>query len=205
MSNRTMVKLTARQYGIELWTYSREKKSRSFFVLRDELAELSRRDEIIVHDGSSYATFRRDLYAGTVGVRFAWLSICGDRLSGWEETLELPYAPIMEFAESSREAGGPKHCRLLAVKAKTTQPRFIFCDVQRLHECLAVKDVRRKLVRFLRDNFRWPDSEEIRFYSDFDPYSFFFQEIRRGQTCLSGGLILHRQENLDRAYYSIHT
>lgn len=205
MSNRTMVKLTARQYGIELQTYSREKKSRSFFILRDELAELTRRDEIIVHDGRSYATFRRDLYAGTVGVRFAWLNICGDRLSGREEILELPYAPIMAFAESSRAAGGPKHCRLLAVKAKTARPRLVFCDVQRLHECLAVKDVRRKLVRFLRDNFCWPDSEEIRFYSDFNPYSFFFQEIRRGQTCLSGGLILHRQENLDRAYYSIHT
>lgn len=205
MSNRTMVKLTACQYGIEFQTYSREKKSRSFFVLRDELAELSRRDEITVHDGSSYATFRRDTYTGTVGIRFAWLNICGDRLSGREETLELPYAAITEFAESSQETGGPKHCSLLAAATKTAQPRLVFCDIQRLHECLAVKDVRRKLVRFLRDNFRWPDSEEIRFYSDFNSYSFFFQEIRRGRTCLSGGLILHRQENLDRAYYSIHT
>ena len=132
MSSRTMAKLTGRQYGIEFQTYSRERKSRSFFVLRSELAELSQRDEITVHDGGSYAIFRRNLYAGTVGIRFAWLSICGDRLSGREEILELPYAAIMDFAEASREAGGPKHCRLLAAKAKTAQPRLVFCDTQRL-------------------------------------------------------------------------
>ncbi len=205
MSSRTMVKLIGRQYGIEFQTYSREKKSRSFFVLRSELADLSQRDEITVHDGCSFAIFRRNIPAGTVDACFSWLSICGDHLSGQEEILRMPYAAIMEFAESSREAGGPKHCRLLASEAKATQPRFVFCDTQRLHECLAIKDIRRKLVRFLRDNFCWISSDQILFYSDYIPYSFFFQEIRDGRPCLSGGLILHRQENMDRAYYSIHT
>lgn len=205
MSSRTMVKLIGCQYGIEFLTYSREKESRSFYVRRDELAELSQRNEITVHDERSYATFRRDLYTGAVAVRFTWLSGCGNQLSGWEETLALPYAEIMDFAEASQKAGGPKHCRFLAMESKSTQPQFVFCAAQRLHECLAVNDVRRKLIRFLRDNFRWPGSEQIRFYSDFVPYSFCFQEIREGRPCLSGGLILHRQENLDRAYYSIHT
>ena len=67
------------------------------------------------------------------------------------------------------------------------------------------KAVRRKLIRFLRDNFQWGWSDEVRFYNDFLPYSFFFTEIRGGQQGICGGLILHGREDLNRAYYSIHT
>lgn len=50
--------------------------------------------------------------------------------------------------------------------------------------------------------FHW---DEIRFYNDFVPYSFFFREFRGGQPGICGGLILHGQENMAKAQYSIHT
>ncbi len=205
MSSRTMVELTSYQYGIGFRTYNREKASRSFYVLRDELSELEYRDEITAHDGSSFAVFRKGTAGKTVHIRFAWLCSSGDQLHGYEENLTLPYGEIAAFAENSRMGGGLKHCRILSAADKRSQPRFVFCYAARLHDCLSQKTVRRKLVRFLRDNFNWNGSEEIRFYTDFVPYSFLFQEIRAGRPGLSGGLILHGQENMERAHYSIHT
>lgn len=74
-----------------------------------------------------------------------------------------------------------------------------------LHAVLENALVRRKLVRFLRDQFRWPYSERVEFYDDFMPYSFIFKEIRGGEPVMTGGLILHGQEDLEHAYYSMHT
>ena len=36
-------------------------------------------------------------------------------------------------------------------------------------------------------------------------YSFFFREFRGEKSCLCGGLILHGQEDMSKAYYGIHT
>ena len=80
-----------------------------------------------------------------------------------------------------------------------------FCGKENLHAALENKTVRRKLVKFLRDNFWWKNASKICFYDDFLPYSFTFREFRNGKPEMCGGLILHGQENLDRAYYSIHT
>ena len=67
------------------------------------------------------------------------------------------------------------------------------------------KQVRRKLAKCLRDSFRWQESESVRFYDDFLPYSFFFREIRNVQPGICGGLILHGQEDMSTAHYSVHT
>ena len=67
------------------------------------------------------------------------------------------------------------------------------------------KLVRRKLSKFLRNHFNWPSATEVRFFGDFEPYSFFFREYRKDQAGICGGLILHGRENMDKAYYSVHT
>ena len=84
-------------------------------------------------------------------------------------------------------------------------PKLEFCGKENLHAALENKTVRRKLVKFLRDNFWWKSASKICFYDDFLSYSFTFREFRNGKPGMCGGLILHGQENLDRAYYSIHT
>lgn len=81
----------------------------------------------------------------------------------------------------------------------------MFKSRKNLHAALANGVIRRKLIRFLRDQFRWAYAEKIEIYDDFMPYSFFFRETRGGETGLSGGIILHGQEDMKTAYYSIHT
>lgn len=202
MSSRTMVKLFGTEHCVVFRTVSRQQKSTSFYVSREDLRTLERKSEIAVYDLNSFAVFRRDTFAGTVSIHFSWLHENVGKLTGRKEIVTLPYSRLMAFVNT----GGETHERsILALDRSGVSPQFVFCDVERLRECLAKKDVRHKLLRFLRDNFHWQDSERICFYSDFSPYSFFFQEIRSGQPCLCGGLILHGQEDMGKAYYSIHT
>ena len=74
-----------------------------------------------------------------------------------------------------------------------------------LKNVLAVPLLRRRLVRFLRDHFHWRNGGEVRFFDDCDPFSFTFREYLPGRTGLCGGVILHREEELKNAYYSLHT
>lgn len=53
--------------------------------------------------------------------------------------------------------------------------------------------------------FNWPDADEIHLFNDFVLYSFFFREYRNGRLVVCGGLILHGQEDMSKAYYGIHT
>ena len=83
---------------------------------------------------------------------------------------------------------------------------IVFYDHEGLRTCLENKTVRGKLARALRDNFRCYRAEQISFYHDFVPYSFLFQETRNGRVGIVGGLILHNgEDDLKKAYYSIHT
>ncbi len=205
MSSRTMVKLLGTQHCVALRTISRNHKSGSFCMFRSELMELETKDEVILCDGSSFAILRRNLCAATISIHISWLCNHSDTLTGRKETVVLPYGSFMAFAKAGLAEGHIANKSILSIEQGKPQPQMVFCDVERLHECLSRADVRRKLVRFLRDNFCWQGSEKICFYPDFVPYSFFFQEFRHGQPGLSGGLILHGQEDMSKAAYSIHT
>lgn len=205
MNDRILVKVTAAEHCIDFRTISRRHKSLHFVVPRDRFAELEYTDKVIADDLYSFAVFQRDASAGTLRICFTWLRGSSSHLSGWEETVVLPYDELTDFVNASAVDNDISQWRHLSIETENAFPQLVFCDVKRLHECLSQRDVRRKLVRFLRDNFQWPGSGKICFYYDFVPYSFFFQEIQNGVPCLTGVLILHEQEHMDRAYYSIHT
>ncbi len=65
--------------------------------------------------------------------------------------------------------------------------------------------MRKKLGKFLSCHFAWKDSRKITVTDDFVPYSFFFREERANGTGTCGGIILHNQQNLKKAYYGMHT
>ena len=65
--------------------------------------------------------------------------------------------------------------------------------------------LRKKLGKFLANYLAWKESVRIMVYDDFVPYSFFFREERANGGGMCGGIILHRQEDLKKAYYGIHT
>lgn len=206
MNNRILVKAAASENCISFWTVSRSRKSsKRFYITRDEFAKLETQSFLIARDGWSFAVLRRDTKADTLEIQFTWLNGSGDGLSGWEETVILPYGRLAVFVEASAQEGGPQEWKALSIDLSERRPKLMFDAKKTLHAILNNGVVRRKLVRFLRDGFNWPRSEQICLYSDFVPYSFFFREIQGGEAVMCGGLILHGQEDMSKAYYSVHT
>jgi len=194
-----------REDYIGLRTVSRSRKSpHRFYISRDTLEELEHKPEVIVRDIRSFAVLRRDTHTGTIEIEATWLSGDEDHLSGYQDIILLPYQKIKGCLCASQQ-GEPVVLKMLSMDIHREQPRFVFKSRRNLHAVLKNASIRRKLIRFLRDQFRWPCSDEIEFYDDFMPYSFIFKEIRENKPVMTGGLILHGQEDLKDAYYSIHT
>lgn len=205
IKKNTLVKAYAEEYGIDIRTVSRSRKSpHRFYILRDALADLEHNTRIIVRDIRSFAVLYRNICAGTLEIEFNWLNGNGYNLMGWEETVVLPYEEFAAFVHNST-MGGPSEWKTLSMDNSVRRPKLIFNSRENLHKALQNGTVRHKLVRFLRDGFCWPDTEQIELCDDFMPYSFLFREIKNGKTALSGGLILHYQDDIQKSYYSIHT
>ena len=206
LKNRTLVKLSATKYCVGFRTIKRSGKSpREFLISRDRLEKLELEQMVIVNDIHSFAILRRNVPAGTLHIDFTWLHSEGeDDVAGHKETVTIRYDSLMAFVHDSAKEGGPSKWSTLSLM-EGNQPRLIFYDVEGLRRCLENIKVRRKLLRFLRDNFKFFSADEIGFYPDFEPYSFFFCGKSNGVPGLRGGLILHGQENMEKAYYSTHT
>lgn len=205
-SDRTLVKAYALANGIDFRTVSRTRKSpQRFYILRSVLEGLTANQTVIVSDIHCFVVLRRSSSDGTLRIEFTWLQGGPNKLDGWEETVILPYETLMNFVRASSLEDGPKEWRRLSLHMDN-HPKIVFYDQEGLRKCLENKTVRGKLSRALRDNFHYPNVEQITLYHDFEPYSFLFQEVRAGQAGVVGGLILHNHDNdLKKAYYAIHT
>ena len=202
MKDRTLVYMTFRNGIISLRTVSRSRKSpHRFYISCQELEGLEAGSTALVQDIHSFAMLRRDAYAGTIEIAFTWLEGNGNSVSGYQEAITLPYGRMMECLRQSK----PFVWKTLSIDNSTKQSQIVFKSRKNLRAALANGVIRRKLIRFLREQFRWAYSEKIEIYDDFVPYSFFFRETRGGETGLSGGIILHGQEDMKTAYYSMHT
>lgn len=202
MKDRTLVYMTFRDGTVSLRTVSRSRKSpHRFYIPCQELKGLETGSTILVQDIHSFAKLRRDAHAGTVEVTFTWLEGNGNGVSGYQEAITLPYGEMMECLRQSKLFVW----KTLSIDSSAKQSQIVFKSRKNLHAALANGAIRRKLIRFLRDQFRWAYAEKIEIYDDFVPYSFFFRETRNGETGLSGGIILHGQEDMKNAYYSMHT
>lgn len=206
MNDRTLVYMIFRVDCISLRTVSRSRKSpHRFYIPRSRLEELEHTPYMIVHDIHSFAVLRRDAYAGTIEIELTWLSGDGITVSGYKETIILPYEQMRAFLNKSTVEDKPVVWKTLSIDSSRKRPQLIFKCSKNLHAALTDNTIRRKLVRSLRDDFRWPRSERIEFYDDFVPYSFVFKEIMNGKSAMTGGLILHNQDDMQKAHYSIHT
>ena len=205
MTGRTLVKITAMEHCILFRTVAHTQKSpRTFYIVREAITELRDKEEVTQCDGHSFATLRRNDAAGTMSIQFTWLSGSKRRVAGRMETVTIPYEKLLDFMERSAQPNGPKGWNVLSMETDR-RPRLEFCGKENLHAVVANPTVRKKLVRFLRDNFHWKGVDKICFYNDFVEYSFFFREFSNGQPGMCGGLIFHMRENLDKAYYATHT
>lgn len=202
MKDRTLVYMTFRDGAVSLRTVSRSRKSpHRFYISCQELERLETGSTILVQDIHSFAKLRRDAYAGTVEAAFTWLEGNGENVSGYQESITLPYGKMMDCLRQSK----PFVWKTLSIDSSKKQAQIVFKSRKNLHSALANGVIRRKLIRFLREQFRWAYAEKIEIYDDFMPYSFFFRETRGGEAGISGGIILHGQEDMKTAYYSMHT
>lgn len=206
MNNRTLVYMIFRTDCIGIRTVSRSRKSpHRFYIPHSRLEALEHTPYMIAYDLNSFAVLRRDTYAGNIEIELTWLSGDGHAVSGYQETVILPYGQLAAYLDKSTSEDSPVVWKTLSIDNSHKQPQLVFKSSKNLHAALADNIVRHKLVRSLRDEFRWPEAERIEFYDDFLPYSFIFREIKNGQSAISGGLILHNQDDMQKAHYSIHT
>lgn len=209
-NRRIMLKLSASEDRVSLRTISRDFRSpQRFIVLDRELQELEEKRHIIVSDIRSFAELRLEK-AGTAGdgeilsVTFTWLNNMGRaKVSGTEETLRLSFRRFREGIEKSHSLDGAD-VRMLSLEDRGV-PRIEFQSRKHLAEVARIRTLRRKLGKFLDSHFAWKGGGRIVVSDDFVPYSFFFREERGSGTGLCGGIILHGQEDLKKAYYGMHT
>lgn len=207
---RTLLKLSASGECVSLRTVSRGFRSpHRFVVLEAELQELEVKRHIISSDIRSFAEMHL-VKAGAEGdedivtVRFVWLGDTAEgKLSGTEETLRFPWDDFRERIAESRSLDG-EAVRLLAMK-DGGRPKVEFRSRGHLKDVAGMPGLRKKLGKFLASHLAWEGSVRIMVYDDFVPYSFFFQEEKPGGTGLCGGIILHGQENMEKAYYELYT
>ncbi len=206
MKNRTLVYMIFRTDCISLRTVSRFRKSpHHFYIPCSRLEDLEHTSQVIVHDINSFAVLRRDSRAGTVEIELTWLSGNGHDVSGYREIVILSYDKLHARLCKSVTEEKPIIWKTLSVDNSTKQPQLVFKSVKNLHAALANNTVRRRLMRALRDEFRWPRSDKIEFFDDFMPYSFVFKEFSEGKHIMTGGLIFHNQADISKAHYSMHT
>ena len=205
-NNRIMVKATTTERCVCLRTISWAKKSPfQFYIPRKDLLRLRQETYLVVNDLYSFAEIYRRPGA-RVQIRFYWLSEqgCTGSMQGWKQEVMLPMGQLLDFAERGGWENGPEMWKLLSIE-DTFCPRFVFTDTRNLRKAVENPTVRRKLARFLSRNFHYCNATEIRLSDDYLPYSFFFQEMVGDMVGLCGGVILHGQEDLATAQYSIHT
>ena len=203
MDERILVKLSATETCIDIRTISRERKSpHSFTVARSDFIALERDGHMIARDMHSFAEFDRNEIRGAVTICITWLNNDGDQYVGWKQIVSVPYDTLMDFALNGKSWQRTR--KVLSLEPKNS-PRFVFECPEQLRTCVENKIIRRKLVRFLRDHFKWWGADKICFYSDFVAYSFIFQEFRGEALGITGGLLYHSGEDLSEGYYSIHT
>lgn len=208
MNNRIMIKLSASEDCITLRTFTKDYHSPQGFILtQKEMMELEEKGHLTVSDIRSFAelALRKSIEQEEIlEIVFTWLSDAGGgKVSGMTETVRLPYEKFKELVEESRENGTQK--RMLSIEERG-RVKVTFQSRRNLRAVAETKVLRKKLGKFMGNHFlRWKGSRQITVYDDFEPYSFFFQEQTPYGAGMCGGVILHGRENLEKAYYGIHT
>lgn len=208
MNNRIMIKLSASEDCITLRTFTKDYHSPQGFILtQKEMMELEEKGHLTVSDIRSFAelALRKSIEQEEIlEIVFTWLSDAGGgKVSGMTETVRLPYEKFKELVEESRENGTQK--RMLSIEERG-RVKVTFQSRRNLRAVAETKALRKKLGKFMGNHFlRWKGSRQITVYDDFEPYSFFFQEQTPYGAGMCGGVILHGRENLEKAYYGIHT
>ena len=208
MTDRILFRAHANESTIDIQTVSpRMKSPHHFYICYDEFDRLRENGRIISSDIRSFAKIELDEKHDRIAFDFTWLTGHGsDRVEGTEQRVELRWSKFQEFLDACRQPDGPKDFKAISLEPRRDRPRLVFSGSKaNLRAAVADRRIRHKLGKALMAHFNWPDADEIRIFDDFVPRSFFFREYRDGNPVMCGGLILHGQEDMAKAYYGLHT
>ena len=210
MTNRILLRVRANERTVELWCASASANMKSpqhFLICYEEFDRLQREGRIITDDIHSFVKIRLDEKHDRIAFDFTWLTgHCQGRVEGSEQAIDIRWSKFQAFLQDCRQPEGPKTFKAVSLDELRGRPKLTFVGNRaNLRAAIGNPLVRHKLGKALVSNFNWPGADEIRLYNDSVPYSFFFREYRDGQTLMCGGLILHGQEDIRKAHYSIHT
>lgn len=100
MNSKTLVIITMAEKQLIFRTVTMDRKSPHSFMISkeviDDLYDLPR-TVLCEHDCGSFAQIWRDTLNETAHIRFYWLNSNGFRLSGWEQTIVVPFDELMAF------------------------------------------------------------------------------------------------------------
>lgn len=204
MKNRTKISIRACENGIYLRTFSRALPYlKNFYILRKDMQRLISEKTLIVKDVYSFAELRCQENVNhnrTVNIRFLWMknSIDG-KVTGYDETICLPEDVLQQALLK------PEYERDLLSISQTSSIKIEFQSRKNLKKVISQPKIRRKFIKTLSKKLNWKNYERMVLFDDFLPYSFVFDGYTPCGPGLSGGIILHGQEDLNTAYYNIHT
>ena len=208
MTDRILFHAEANENTIAIRTVgARMKSPQLFYICYDELDRLRNEGGIISSDIRSFAKIRLDRKRDQATFEFTWLAgHCHGRVEGTEQAVDLRWSKFQAFLDACRQPDGPKEFKAVSLEPRRGRPRLVFAGGrENLRAAIVDRRIRHKLGKALMANFNWPGAEEVRFYNDFVPYSFFFREFRDGNPVMCGGLILHGQKDMAKAFYGLHT
>ena len=208
MTDRIMLRARAYENTVCFQTISARMKSpQRFYITYSEFDRLRHDGRLMTNDIHSFVELCLDERRDRVIFNFTWLTGRSfGRVDGYEQTVNLRWSQLQSFLQDCRCPDGPQEFKAISLDVCRGRPRLVF-DGNRANLKAAISDpqIRHKLGKALMVNFNWPDADEIHLTNDFVPYSFFFREYRGGRAGMCGGLILHGQEDMSKAYYGIHT
>ena len=208
MTDRIMLRAHADTNTIAIRTVcARMKTTQRFLICYEEFDRLRDEGRIISSDIHSFVEIRLDERHDRASFEFTWLTgLVNDRVEGIRQTVDIRWSRFREFLDACRQPDGPKDFKAISLEPRRDRPRLVFSGSKaNLRAVVADRRIRHKLGKALMAHFNWPDADEIRIFNDFVPRSFFFREYRDGNPVMCGGLILHGQEDMSKAYYGLHT
>lgn len=206
----TMIKVHISGELLTIKTVSAKGSSPHWFaLLRSELQRLeaAKGQSILVSDLFSFARLQLEQVSESqryLSIRFTWLTENGsNHVAGRVEIIRLPYQMFHEFATGNRNMDGQSWKFLFA--PQNCRPKIEFNSSRNLRAVINEPQLRHKLGLALYRNFQWFGCQKVVLTDDFIPYSFYFRSYGVCGMDLCGGLILHNQQDLRHAQYSLHT
>lgn len=200
----TLIKIEKRENTIGFRTVAKDGKSfrrghssQTFLITKEDIEELFRKKYLVGKDIYSFASC--SISDKVIAIEFFWLDSAGNRLTGETESIIISLEKFENFFYNEGIQTmdliniEEKKCGVIKVNAPNTMA-YIMKD----------KLLKRKLTKFLRDNFRWYRCDEIQLYDDYSKGSFCFTETRNGRRGICGGIILH-DAGSKNSYFQIHT